>query len=634
MQPPLPPRPLSSPPPEWSGLCPSSLLSSSSSPLSADSCYPKKRCMLAASSHGKRSRELDSGRAGSCDAIDAASAQQLQLPMHVSMSSLSIQTTRSPSPSLCSPSHPPTRSTPSSPCPYSSLSPQSASLFSALASLPVHEFKSLICPLLPHLLAHDPFLPSLLLSRFVSRSRWQSMERNLLAKALSFLDLVDLLTVQSVSHHFRQHSTHQLVWSHLIYDAHTGPPVRSDRALQLLCCAMQRQRIPLTRMRLTGSMCSASGLSSLQLLQSSLIFLDLSCMGQVTDCSMLAVSKLTQLSTLLLNSTSISSLSIRYLRCLPFLTHLSVLYTHVDQTALPDLAYLPLTSLAICSSGMSSKAYTQLGRMPHLQRLQLGCLQAHSLYKLAHLQQVEELEFACITKGRGKVAAGVDGRDEREEREVEGGGVGVMSECALDLTSLGELKRLTTLNLGMGGDWSDMSITAASLEPLTLLPSLTHLQITSCPLLSNAHLATLAACTHLASLHLEGSMNCGGLASLAALPSLTCLHLTSPHIGDRGCATLSQLPLLTRLHLSHAHVTGVGVRSLRGAVALRWLGLECATLDDGCVEELRGLGGWVEVKLLKCVVTRRGWERVQERKGGATLEGCNVIMVPCGRAAR
>ena len=620
---PYPPRPSSSPPP---------LRPTSSSLLPPDAaCYPKKRCTLAASSHGKRSRDLDvNGEGGgqsdaSSSPIDA-SAQHLQLPLH--LSSLSIQTTRSPSPSYSSPSVHPARSTPSpsSPCPYTSLSPQSASLFSALASLPVHEFKSLLCPLLPHLLAHDPSLPSLLLSRFISRSRWQSMDKNLLAKAFSFLDLTDLLTVTSVSHHFKQHSTHQLIWTHLIYDAGTCPPVRSDRSLQMLCEAMQRQRIPLTRMRLTGSSCSGSGLASLALLAPTLTYLDLSCMGQVNDCSMLSISKLSHLSTLHLNSTSISSSSIRYLRCLPFLTHLSVLYTHVDQSALSDLLYLPLTTLAICASSMSSKGYKLLGNLPDLRRLQLGCLQAHSLYKLSHLQQVEELEFTCISDSRGK-KAGVEGRD-REEREE-----AAIIRCALDLSSLGELKRLTTLNLGMGGEWDGTSMTAASLfEPLTLLPSLTHLQITCCPLLSNVHLTTIAACRSLVSLQLEGSMTCCALQSLASLTSLTSLHLTSPHIGDNGLYFLSLLPLLSRLHLSHPHLTRLGLHALGSAPSLRALSLECATLDDGCGEELRGMGGWVEVDLRKCVITRTGWERVQKRKGGARLQGCSIIMEPCNRA--
>ena len=195
-------------------------------------------------------------------------------------------------------------------------------------------------------------------------------------------------------------------------------------------------------------------------------------MAQVNDCAMLYVAKLTALSTLLLNSTAITSSSIRYLRCLKGLSHLSVQYTQVDQSALPDLLYLPLTSLAICSSGMNSKGYKLLGHLTQLKRLQLGCLQAHSLYKLSHLpQQVEELEFACITKGKRPAGEGRD--TDTPWTQLEG---------SLDLSSLAELKRLTSLNIGMGGDWEHLSMTGAGLfQPLTLLPALTHLQITCCP---------------------------------------------------------------------------------------------------------------------------------------------------------
>ena len=558
------------------------------------------------------------------------SASHLQLP--VSLSSLSLHSTRSPSPSLTvspplpspgssrSHNHAPVPA--SFPCPYTALSAQSGRLFSLLASLPVHEFKSLLCPLLPHLLSTDASLPSLLLLRFTSRSRWQCMEKHLLAACFSYLSLFDLMSVQSVSHHFKLHCRHAPIWTTVCYDARYCPPIRSDRSLTRLCEAMHRQRIPLTRMRLTNTDITPASFASLALLSPTLTYLDLSCMTQVTDCSMLYVSKLSHLTTLLLNSTSISSCSVRYLRCLPMLAHLSVLYTHVDQTALADLAYLPLRSLAMGTSGMRSKGYRLLGSLAGLQRLQLGCLQAHSLYKLAHLTQVEELEFACITKSRKPAAElrarGSEGHDDRSAST---------SECVLDLSSLGQLTSLTSLNIGMGGDWEHMSMTSASLfQPLTLLPSLTRLQITSCPLLSNVHLQTIAACPSLLSLHLEGSMTCDGLSSLSSLPSLTSLRLTSPHIGDMGLYHVSQLPMLSSLHLSHPHLTARGLGYLTSKPSLRLLHLECTTVDDGCVDELMRMGGLVDLTLVQCALSRLGMQRVQDRRGGVRMAGCSVTV--------
>ena len=121
-------------------------------------------------------------------------------------------------------------------------------------------------------------------------------------------------------------------------------------------------------------------------------------------------------------------------------------------------------------------------------------------------------------------------------------------------------------------------------------------------------------------------MTCDGLGLLTTLPSLTSLHVTSPYIGEAGLHHLAMLPLLTRLHLSHPHLTAGGLHPVVHLPRLKWLSLECATLDDGCVEEVMSMAGDVDVDLVKCVMTRRGEERVRSRRGRVRVEGCCIAM--------
>lgn len=188
------------------------------------------------------------------------------------------------------------------------------------------------------------------------------------------------------------------------------------------------------------------------------------------------------------------------------------------------------------------------------------------------------------------------------------------------------------------------AIEPEALEALTLLPSLTALQIQGPPVFNRSgagitedQLAAIGRLTSLTRLTLA----CGhsgasaGLAHLGSLRSLRSLRLigdVSPEL-NRHLRHIGSLHALESLDLSRSAVTDEGLAHLGGLTRLRRLNLEKTAIGDSGLAHLAGLHNLEELILLDTRIGDAGLKHLEGLKQLRRLSLLNTAVTDAGLAS-
>ena len=147
----------------------------------------------------------------------------------------------------------------------------------------------------------------------------------------------------------------------------------------------------------------------------------------------------------------------------------------------------------------------------------------------------------------------------------------------MGLKDVAKLKQLLYLNLGA------TQITDASLNEMTRLQKLSHLNLSRCETITDVGLKELAELTQLTVLRLYGctQITDESLRELATLNKLSYLDLQGTRITDTGLKELAELTQLSRLDLHGSRVTKAGVAELQKALPKCEINHNASDIDEG-----------------------------------------------------
>jgi uncharacterized protein (TIGR02996 family) len=275
-----------------------------------------------------------------------------------------------------------------------------------------------------------------------------------------------------------------------------------------------------------------------------------------------------------------------------------------------------LPELWIHSDRATDKSLKDLGRRPHLQRLQLcDCRVGDAgLEQVATLKRLQSLcLFDCqrVTNAALEALSALDGL-----RSLQLGDCRRLTDRGLKiLASLGQLRELLLSH-------SDQ-FTDKAMKHLAGLQHLQKFNLSWNDRISDAGLEILAGLGALQDLELASTgITDAGMGHLAGLTNLRRLDLGNTRMTDAGVAALANLKCLEELSLSDTKVTDAGLQHLAGLPRLRALDLFRTRLTGAAVRILSGMSELRELNLFGCDgLPKGGPARVRKALPQCTVRG-------------
>ncbi len=274
----------------------------------------------------------------------------------------------------------------------------------------------------------------------------------------------------------------------------------------------------LTSLDLSFTLLSDAGMESLKPL-ANVTVLNLYSVEHITDTGIAYIRGWKQLRHLNLRGTDITDTSMEYIAGLPALESLDVSYTQVTNNGLEYLPALSqLETLSLGGNKISSAGLPVLKALPKLKSLNLSGAQKRN------------------------------------------SGTWAVTLTDLDMTTLGELNRLESLNM------AGLRITDPNLTRLKNLALLRDLDLSRTEV-TGAGLSALSSFPHLQKLNLWNlkRVEDSAIPALLKLNKLALLDLAGTGVTDRGLELLGAIPSLRRLYLTGSRVTDAGVREFQRA---------------------------------------------------------------------
>jgi internalin A len=294
---------------------------------------------------------------------------------------------------------------------------------------------------------------------------------------------------------------------------------------------------------------------------------------QITDDGLKALTKLIGLRRLNLSGTKVEGPGMKYFASLSNLKALYLEDTKLTDSGLKQLE--EISSLQILNIGgtqISDDGLIEISRLPNLQILELWNtrISDSGLENLAKLKGLRELELLYT-------AIGDNG-----------------------LKHLGRLTKLQRLGLG------STKITDEGLKSLSPLTELVTLELWGTNV-GDQGLEALAPLERLRHLNLGNTNVTGdGLSSLGHLSELEFLSLSDTGISNSGIRHISALTNLRELELNHTAITDAGAQALTNLVRLGYLDLSGTEITDKTMEHLARLSDLEELELVGTSITSEG----------------------------
>ncbi|HYT91301.1 MAG TPA: protein kinase [Gemmataceae bacterium] len=321
-------------------------------------------------------------------------------------------------------------------------------------------------------------------------------------------------------------------------------------------------------------------------------------------------ASLTQLASLNLYGTKVSSAGLVHLKGLTQLIGLNLCGTRVGDDGLAHLRGLTnLQELALADTEVGDAGLIHLKGLTQLVDLHLGRTQITDvgLSRLQGLTRLTKLNL-CQTRLRGSGLAHLKGLKQLQYL--------VLSDTHCDGAALVHLRGLIEL---LHLDLDGLNLNDASLEYLKPLTKLGFLSLARTPI-GSAGLAHLGGLTGLASLQLSATqVDDAGLVHLKGLANLQGLLLDDTPIRGTGLASLKELPRLSSLHLGCPKLTDESLKSLRELKQLAFLSLAGSGVSDAALKHLSGLPGLRSLDLRRTRFTAAGVAALRN-----ALPECNI----------
>ena len=318
----------------------------------------------------------------------------------------------------------------------------------------------------------------------------------------------------------------------------------------------------------------------------------------VSNGSLVALSRLSRLQSLDLSNTAITDEAIEPLLRLKTLTKINLTNTRLSPDALSQLSSLPnLRELYLDNTATNDADLLSFGKLPNLSTLELRDTPITDS-GLEHLTRARNLTQLSISgtdiSDRGVAAIGQMklARLNMWDTNVSAGGLVNLKSC----------KSLTQLTL------SRLKVKPEDVIALSELPALNYLQLYHIANLKDEDIRSLVKLRSLAELYIEDCPLTDRCATyLDQMPQLTGLALNRTKITDQALMRIGHLQKLKSLWLEEARIADVGLESLSKLRSLKNLYISGSLVSDVGLKQLAASPNLSFIEAYYCPnISRRG----------------------------